>query len=220
MNDEVVDVASAGESIGLFDAIRTTRSIRRLKPDPVPIELIRKVCEAGTFAPNGGNRQPWFFVAVTDQEKRAFIANRYRDTFESYIAPAIEAAKDPSYPDAKRRNMKAAIHLAEHLHEAPVHLLVAGWTRRGQPQSQALFPAIQNVLLACRAIGLGASLTTSHLAFGKEIDELVGLTEETPSIALIPIGWPKGKYGTPTRRSIDTCFFVDEIPEGVIKSKS
>jgi nitroreductase len=214
-----IDVAAAGEDIGLFEAIRTTRSIRRLKPDPVPVELIRKVCEAGTFAPNGGNRQPWFFVAVMDEDKRAFIAEKYRETFRAYIEPAIEAAKDPSYPDAKRRNMKAAIHLAEHLHEAPVHLLVAGWTRRGQPQSQALFPAIQNVLLACRAIGLGASLTTSHLAFGREIDELVGLPEDTPSIALIPIGWPKGKYGTPTRRSIDTCFFVDQIPEGTLDRK-
>lgn len=215
-----IDVSTAGESIGLFDALRTTRSIRRLKPDPVPVELVRKVCEAGTFAPNGGNRQPWFFVAVMDEEKRAFIADKYRETFDSYIAPAIEAAKDPDYPDAKRRNMKAAIHLAQHLHEAPVHLLVAGWTRRGQPQSQALFPAIQNVLLACRAVGLGASLTTSHLAFGKEIDEKVGLSSETPSIALIPIGWPKGKYGKPTRRSIDTCFFVDQVPEGVTEKKT
>ena len=214
-----INVDEAGEDIGLFEAIRTTRSIRRLKPDPVPVELIRKVCEAGTFAPNGGNRQPWFFVAVMDEDKRAFIAEKYRETFRSYIAPAIEAAKDPDYPDAKRRNMKAAIHLAEHLHEAPVHLLVAGWTRRGAPQSQALFPAIQNVLLACRAIGLGASLTTSHLAFGREIDELVGLSEDTPSIALIPIGWPKGKYGTPTRRPIDTCFFVDQIPEGTLDKK-
>lgn len=216
-----IDIESIGESIGLFDAIRTTRSIRRLKPDPVPVELVRKVCEAGTFAPNGGNRQPWFFVAVMDEAKRGFIAEKYRETFRSYIGPAVEAAKSPDYPEAKRRNMKAAIHLAEHLHEAPVHLLVAGWTRRGQPQSQALFPAIQNVLLACRAVGLGASLTTSHLAFGKEIDEAVGLSEATPSIALIPIGWPKGKYGTPTRRSIDTCFFVDEVPPAAIsKPKS
>ncbi len=211
-----INIESAGEDIGLLEGIRTTRAIRRLKPDPVPIELIRKVCEAGTFAPNGGNRQPWFFVAVTDQEKRAFIADRYRETFDSYIQPAIEAAKAPDYPEAKRRNMKAAIYLARHLHEAPVHLLVAGWTRRGQAQSQALFPAIQNVLLACRAVGLGASLTTSHLAFGREIDELVGLSEATPSIALIPIGWPLGKYGTPTRRSIDTCFFVDQVPESAL----
>jgi nitroreductase len=100
--------------------------------------LIRKVCEAGTFAPSGGNRQPWYFIAVTDAERRAFIAERYRTAFRAYIAPAVEAAKATDFPDAKRKNMQAAIHLAEHLHEAPVHLFVAGWTRRGREQSQAL----------------------------------------------------------------------------------
>lgn len=209
-----VDIDSIGEDIGLFDAIRTTRAIRRLKSDPVPVELIRKVCEAGTFAPSGGNRQPWFFVAVMDQDKRAFIAKKYNETFQSYIEPAKIAAQNHDYPDAKRRNMNAAIYLAEHLHEAPVHLFVAGWTRRGEPQSQALFPAIQNILLACRAVGLGASLTTAHRAHGEEIDRYIGLSEKTPSSALIPIGWPRGKYGTPTRRPIDDAFFVDQIPEG------
>ncbi len=212
---ENVDIDSIGEEVALLEGIRTTRSIRRLLTAPVPVELVRKVCEAGTYAPNGGNRQPWFFIAVMDQERRRTIARLYRDTFERYIAPAREAAKSPDYPEAKRRNMMAAIHLAEHLHEAPVHLFVAGWTRRGQPQTQALFPAIQNVLLACRAVGLGASLTTAHRAHGTEIDELLGLDpEKTPSTALIPIGWPKGRYGRPTRRSIDTCFFVDRVPEG------
>jgi nitroreductase len=209
-----IDIESIGEDIGLLEGMRTTRAIRRLKSDPVPVELIRKVCEAGTYAPSGGNRQPWFFVAVMDQERRAFIAEKYNETFQNYIAPAKAAAEKPDYPEAKRRNMKAAIYLAEHLHEAPVHLFVAGWTRRGEPQNQALFPAIQNVLLACRAVGLGASLTTAHRAYGDEIDEYIGLSEKTPSCALIPIGWPKGKYGRPTRRSIDDAFFVDQIPEG------
>jgi nitroreductase len=208
MNIELI-----GEEIPLLEGIRTARAIRRLKPDPVPIALIRKVCEAGTFAPSGGNRQPWQFIAVTDRERRAYIASLYRETFTQYIQPAIEAAKAPDYPEAKRRNMKAAIYLAEHLHEAPVHLFVAGWTRRGAPQSQALFPAIQNVLLACRAVGLGASLTTAHRAHGEAIDRYLGLDpEKTPSIALIPIGWPKGRFGRPTRRSIDTCFFENGVP--------
>ena len=203
-------IDEVGESIGLLEGIRTTRAIRRLKPDPVPIELVKKVCEAGTFAPSGGNRQPWMFVAVTDPEKRAQIATLYREVFDAYIAPAVEAARDPGYPEAKRKNMRAAMYLAAHLHEAPVHLFVAGWTRRGAPQSQALFPAIQNVLLACRAVGLGASLTTAHRGHGEAIDQLIGLDPiKTPSIALIPIGWPRGRYGKPTRRSIDTCFFVD-----------
>ncbi|HIG40604.1 MAG: nitroreductase family protein [bacterium] len=214
-----LDIDSIGEDIKLLDGLRTTRAIRRLKSDPVSVELVRKVCEAGTFAPSGGNRQPWYFIAVMDAERRAYIADRYRRTFLQYIAPAMEAATRPDYPEAKKRNMKAATYLAEHLHEAPVHLFVAGWTRRGAPQSQALFPAIQNVLLACRAVGLGASLTTAHRAYAEEIDRYLGLSADTPSCALIPIGWPKGKYGKPTRRSVDDCFFVDKVPVGSIEKR-
>jgi nitroreductase len=204
-----IPVAALGEDVALLEGIRTTRAIRRLRPDPVPPALIRKVCEAGTFAPSGGNRQPWFFLAVTDPERRAFVAERYRSAFHAYIAPAIEAAKDPSYPESRRRNMRAAIHLADHLHEVPVLLFVAGWTRRGAPQLQALFPAIQNVLLACRAVGLGASLTTVHLAYAREIDAWLGLPENAPTCALLPIGWPLGTYGRPVRRPVDECLFAE-----------
>jgi nitroreductase len=198
-----MDIETIGEDLALLEAIRTTRAIRRLGPDPVPPELIRKVCEAGTYAPSGGNRQPWKFIAVTDPERRAWIAERYRKGFHAYITPALKSAESPDYPKRKRRNMQAALHLADHLHEAPVHLFVAGWKRRGREQSQALFPAIQNILLACRAVGLGASLTTLHTSFRDELDPWLGLPPEIPTCALIPIGWPIGKYGTPPRESID-----------------
>ncbi len=207
-----MDIDNVGEDVRLLEAIRTTRAIRRLKPDPVPAVLVRKVCEAGTFAPSGGNRQPWIFVAVMDAQRRAHIANLYRQAFRRYIAPAVAAAADPDYPAAKRRNLRAAIHLAEHLHEAPVHLFVAGWQRRGQPQLQALFPAIQNILLACRAVGLGASLTTAHQVYGQEIDAYLGLSPQTPSCALIPIGWPLGKYGRPPRKAVDEVLYFDQVP--------
>jgi nitroreductase len=200
-----LDIETIGEDVPLLEGIRTARAIRRLKPDRVPPALIRKVCEAGTFAPSGGNRQPWTFLAVTEPERRAWVADRYRPTFHRYIAGALEAAKSPDYPEAKRRNMRAAIHLADHLHEAPVLLFVAGWTRRGQPQLQALFPAVQNLLLACRAVGLGASLTTLHQSFAEELHPWLGLPPERPTCAMLPIGWPVGHYGTPPRRSIDTC---------------
>jgi nitroreductase len=206
-----LEVERIGEDVRLLDGIRTTRAIRRLAPDPVPRALIRKVCEAGTFAPSGGNRQPWTFIAVSSPERRAFVAERYRRAFHSYIAPAVALFDDPGFPEAKKRNARAAIHLADHLHEAPVLLFVAGWTRRGEPQLQALMPAIQNVLLACRAVGLGASLTTVHMAFAREIDEFLGLPPERPSCALLPIGWPAGKYGRPPRRSVDECLFWERL---------
>jgi nitroreductase len=203
------EIAALGEDVPLLEGIRTTRAIRRLLPDPVPAALIRKVCEAGTFAPSGGNRQPWKFIAVTEPERRAWVAARYRPIFERYIAPAVERAKAPEFPEAGRRMQRAAIHLAEHLHEAPVHLFVAGWSRRGEPQLQALMPAVQNVLLACRAVGLGASVTTLHRSFGEECDRWLGLPESCPTCALIPIGWPKGRYGRPPRRSIDDCLHFE-----------
>lgn len=211
---EAIDIETLGEDLPLLEGIRTARAIRRLRPDPVPKALIRKVCEAGTFAPSGGNRQPWNFIAVMEEERRAWVALRYRKAFRAYIAPALEAAKARDFPDATRRNMRAALHLADHLHEAPVHLFVAGWSRRGQEQSQALYPAVQNILLACRAVGLGASLTTVHRAFGREIDEWLGLPEKQPSCALIPIGWPLGKFGRPPRRPVDTCLHFERYTAG------
>jgi nitroreductase len=207
------DVTALGEDVPLLEGIRTTRAIRRLRPDPVAPELIRKVCEAGTFAPSGGNRQPWLFVAVTEPERRAFVAERYGRAFRDYIGPALKAAEAPDFPEARRRNLRAALHLADNLAEVPVLLFVAGWTRRGAEQSQGLFPAIQNVLLACRAVGLGASLTTVHRAYGEEIDAYLGLSPRTPSCALLPIGWPAGRYGRPPRRSVDECLHWERYAE-------
>ena len=218
MNAE--EIAALGEDVPLLEGLRTARAIRRLRPDPVAPGLIRKVCEAGTFAPSGGNRQPWIFVAVTEAERRAWIAERYLARFREYIGPAFEQAEaDPDFPEARLRNMRAALHLAEHLHEAPVHLFVAGWQRRGRTQDQALFPAIQNILLACRAVGLGASLTTMHLADGPEIDAYLGLPEETPSCALLPIGWPAGRHGRPPRAPVDEKLFFERLPEGVVSPR-
>jgi nitroreductase len=208
-----IDVASLGEEVPLLEGIRTTRAIRRFLGDPVPDELVRKVVEAGTFAPSGGNRQPWIFIAVTEPERRAWIAERYRRAFDAYIEPAIRAAADPAYPAAKRRNLESATHLARTLADVPVHLFVAAWTRRGRPQLQAVYPAVQNILLACRAVGLGACLTELHLAYAREVDEFLGLPEDRPSAVMIPIGWPAIPYRRPERRSVDTVLYRERYAE-------
>jgi nitroreductase len=202
-----VDLDRIGEAVPLLEGMRTARAIRRLRPDPVPRGLIRKVCEAGTFAPSGGNRQPWIFVAVDDREKIRWVADRYRPIFREYIAPALERGEREGFPDRLMRNMRAALHLAEHLHEAPVLLFIAGFKRRGEPQLQALFPCAQNVLLACRAVGLGASFTTLHRGFGEACDEMLGLPENAPSAVMIPIGWPLGRHGRPPRKPVDDKLF-------------
>jgi nitroreductase len=114
---------------------------------------------------------------------------------------------------------RAATHLADHLHEVPVLLFVAGWMRRGESQLQALMPAVQNILLACRAVGLGASLTTLHRSFGDECDRWLGLPDNRPTCALIPIGWPLGRYGRPPRRSVDECLSWERYKAPVIGGK-
>jgi len=216
---EALDIERIGEDVPLLEGIRTCRAIRRLRPDPVPPALIRKVCEAGTFAPSGGNRQPWVFVVVTEAERRAWIAERYRRAFHAYIAPALERSREPGFPEDRRRNIRAALHLAEHLHEVPVLLFVAGWRRRGEPQLQALFPCVQNILLACRAVGLGASLTTLHRSFGESCDRFLGLPPEIPSCAMLPIGWPRGRYGRPPREPVDRKLFFERFDAAALEPR-
>jgi nitroreductase len=218
-NTAEIDLETIGEDLPLLEGIRTARAIRRLRPDPVPRELIRKVCEAGTFAPSGGNRQPWVFVAVEDPAKRRWVAERYRPIFQKYIQPAMDRGEQEDFPERLLRNMRAALHLAENLHEAPVLLFIAGFTRRDEPQLQALFPCAQNVLLACRAVGLGASFTTLHRSFGEECDRMLGLPENLPSAVMIPIGWPLGRHGRPPRASVDTKLFWDEFDASTLDAK-
>ena len=86
----MIDVATIGEDVALLEGLRTTRALRRLRPDPVPPALIRKVCEAGTFAPSGGNRQPWQFVAVTEPDRRErLLALAPRSEAGLYLVPKV-----------------------------------------------------------------------------------------------------------------------------------
>ena len=156
------------------------------------------------------------FLPVDDREKIRWVAEQYRPIFERYISPAIERAEKENFPDHLKRNMTAALHLAEHLHEAPVLLFIAGFIRRGEAQLQALFPCAQNVLLACRAVGLGASFTTMHRAFGEECDRLLGLPENIPSAVMIPIGWPAGKHGRPPRKPVDEKLHWNEFDASML----
>lgn len=195
--------------IGLFEAINTLRSMRRLKPDPVPLELIRKVLDAGTKAPSGQNTQPWVFVVVQDSEEKKFIQERYHKAM-MYRFGAMLPKPDDRSPQA--RIARAAVHLAEHLHEVPVLLLVCGrrdWpaaipreqrTGKAPPSYGSIYPCVQNILLSCRALGFGATLTTMHMFFEKELHERFGIPETYGVVVMIPIGYPEGKFGPISRR--------------------
>ena len=213
----------------LFEIMYSLRAMRRLKPDPVSDDLIWKILDAGTRAPSGGNTQPWRFLVIRDPATKRFLQERYRRGWDRYVQANMQAASaapsppSPEEVEARLRMVRAATHLAEHLHEAPVLLLVCMMPRalalppdpESQPPSPAalyasIFPAVQNILLACRAYGLGATLTTLHLLYERTIKERLGIPSEIETVALIPIGWPEGRFGpTKSRAPVETVTYWD-----------
>ena len=186
----------------LFEIIRTTRSMRRLKPDPVPNELIRRILEAGVCAPSGGNMQRWRFLVVRDPKVKEAIGAMYKRAWDEQVAPRYRSG-EPA-PDTSRerfeRMLAAAEYLAAHIHEAPVWIIpcLEGGTPT-RTSGSSIYPAVQNILLMARALGLGATLTTLHLQFEKEAEAALGLPPNVHSYALLPIGYPMGRFG-PVRR--------------------
>lgn len=189
----------------LFEAIYTTRSMRRLKPDPVAPEIVMKIIEAATMGPSGGNRQPWRWVVVTAKETRDLIGARYLKAWERYLTPAARAILENEPESSQARNLKSARYLANHIAEVPVLIfacvrLYTDPARNGQPMHGAIYPAIQNLCIAARAYGLGTCITTMHQAFNAEINAHLGVPPEYANVALIPLGYPKGRWGRPDRR--------------------
>ncbi len=213
---------------GLFEIMYSLRSMRRLKSDPVPDELLWKVLDAAVRAPSGGNVQPWRFLVVRDGETKRFLQERYKRGWDRYVVANLKAAAEAAVPmtaeeaAARAKMVAAATYLAEHLHEAPVLLLVCMLPRRmdlppdpeSQPPSPAalyasIFPAVQNILLTCRAHGLGATLTTLHLLYERSIKERLGIPAEVETVAMIPIGYPVGKFGPVARAPVETLTYWD-----------
>lgn len=214
--------------LGLFEIMYSLRSMRRLKPDPVPDELVWKILDAAVQAPSGGNTQPWRFLVIRDTETKRFIQERYKRGWDRYVVANMKAAAEAALPmtaeqaAARAKMVTAASHLADHLHEAPVLLLVCMLPRKmdlppdaeSQPPSPAalyasIFPAVQNILLACRAHGLGATLTTLHLLYERAIKDRLGIPAEIETVAMLPIGWPLGRFGPVTRAPVETLTYWD-----------
>jgi nitroreductase len=208
----------------LFDIIHTTRAMRRLKPDPVPDELIYTILEAGLCAPSGGNRQPARFLVVKDRAVKEQIQPYYLRAYEELVGPLYAASKPPPNMtgDAYARQQSAVAHLSEHLHEAPVwivpcadprdELLSRAYSSDRVPPHQkgaSIYPAVENMLLAARAVGLGAVLTTRHLVFQKEVEAILGLPEGVESYAIVPIGYPLGQFGPVRRADVNEVIYLD-----------
>ena len=200
--------------IGLFEAIYSTRSMRRLKPDLIPDETLKKIIEAGVRAPSGSNFQNWAFVLVQEPEDKRFIRDHYLETYQKLARLGSIPAMD-DLPPARQRMFASAVHLAEHMDEAPVILLACTGTDfptyadADNPRSIAatlhasIYPAVQNILLACRALGVGATLTTVHYFFEDELKQQLGIPEDKEIAGLIPLGFPEGRFGPTSRAPVE-----------------
>jgi nitroreductase len=197
---------------GLFEMMRTTRSMRRLKPDPIPEALLRQILEAGTFAANGGNMQNWRFLAIKDPAIKQAVAVYYKRAWDEIVGPRYRAGGPApgTTPEAFARMLSAAEYLAEHLHEAPVWIVpcMAGATPT-RTSGSSIYPAVQNMLLAARALGLGATLTTLYLQFEKAAEAAMGLPADVHSYALLPIGYPMGRFGPVRRGTLSDVVYQD-----------
>jgi nitroreductase len=209
--------------LGLYDAMRTTRAVRRLRPDPIPEDVLRRVVEAAGWAPTGGNAQPWRVVVVRDSAKRRALQALYLPLWEAYAKHhrGLLSAASGDVRERQERMLRAADHLANHLHEAPAILVFcfdpgamaitdAGLGRPSVVGGASVYPSVQNALLACRAEGLGCTLTTLLCAKEPEVKALLGIPDGWGTAAHVPVGWPAGRgHGPLRRRPVEKTAFAD-----------
>jgi nitroreductase len=186
----------------LFEIMRTTRSMRRLRTDPVPDNLLSKILECGTYAASGGNMQTWRFLVIRDEKVKEAAGAWYRKAWHEVVAPRYRSSKPAPgmTQDGFARMLAAAEYLGNHIHEAPVWIVPCLAGPRQPGSGSSIYPAVQNMLLATRALGLGATLTTLHLIHEKETESAMGIPDSHHSYAILPVGYPLGKFG-PVRRS-------------------
>jgi nitroreductase len=202
------------ETNDLFEIMRTTRSMRRLKPDPVPEALITQILEAGMCAANGGNTQRWRFLVVKDPEVKKAVQVFYKRAFDKVVGPRYRTSAPPPGVSAERyaRQHTAVEYLTEHFHEAPVWIVACideGTAAPTRWSGASIYPAVQNMLLAIRALGLGSTLTTRHLLYEREAEAALGLPPGVHSYAILPIGYPMGKFGPVGRGKLEDFVYTD-----------
>jgi nitroreductase len=202
----------------LFETMQTMRAMRRLKPDPVPDELIRKILEAGICAPNGGNTQRWRFLVIKDQKIKQRVQVHYKRAFDEVIGPRYRNSTPPPGVTKEQymRQHAAVEYLTEHFHEAPVWIVACldeGTAIPTRGSGASIYPAVQNMLLAARALGLGATLTTRHLLYEKESEAALGLPPGAHSYAILPIGYPMGRFGPVGRAPLADIVYQDRWGE-------
>jgi nitroreductase len=207
----------------LYEAMSTLRAVRRLKPEEVPEDVIHRVLEAATWAPTGGNVQPWRVIVVRDRAKMARLGELYAASWHAYseghmksIAGAPEAVQIST-----AKMLGAGNYLADHFAETPALLVFcfnpqimaitdARLDRISVVGGASIYTAVQNALLACRAEGLGCVLTTLLCADEPAVRTLLEIPEPWGTAAAIPLGYPVlGGHGPISRRPVEKLAFAD-----------
>ena len=199
------------------EAMRTQRAVRRLHLEPVSLDVLVPLLELALKAPTSSNSQDWCFVVVQDREQKAALARSWRRLFR--FVRRIEARQQAGDPAAQRQSAPGHWQ-TEHFEDLPVFVVACyrrGMKHRpvGRPQISvasyygSTFPAVQNLLLACRAVGLGASLQTLPIWNVRTTRKVLGLPRAMNPVCIIPIGWAKGRYGATTRPPIGEVVHID-----------
>ena len=178
----------------LFEAMNTQRAIRHFTTEPVSDEDITTILQSAIHAPNGGNQQLWHFLVVRDRESKRRLGQWYLKAWEAVVNDDIR----PTQP------YRSGGDLGNNLPDTPAVILVCQRSS-ATPQVSSIFPAVQNLMLAARGLGLGTVLTTLHTAYEKEVKEYFGIPDDVDTVAMIPIGYPrKGEsFGRPKRKPLE-----------------
>jgi len=198
------------EEMGLFEVMYNCRSMRRLDKKEVPEALLVKLIDAANQAPSGSNMQNGRWVVVRDAAVRKQLADLNRQSVEAYISPQSTRPESLPHQSAEKRQrmLKSVLWQMEHMHEIPA-LIVACMEFGVEVDGRALgrgagsiWPGIQNLLLAARALGLGAAPTTLALRDQDAVRKVLDLPKTMAAFCVIPVGYPLGKFGPVTRKPV------------------
>jgi nitroreductase len=211
----VAETDPGGSATDLFEVMSTCRAMRRLRPDPLPEALVRRLVEAANFAPSGRNlqRARWIVAGHAEQRRAIGELNRRASAANAALERDRRAALPHHDGERRRRMWEAVLWQAEHMHESPV-IIVACCVMDDAEQdpgryASSIWPGIQNLLLAARALGLGAVPTTYALAFRDELETVLGLPDHVRAQAVIPVGFPSGRFGPVSRLPVDEVMMLD-----------
>lgn len=189
------DAARLDMPIG--EAIFTQRSIRRFRPDPIAAQDLELLIEAANKAPSGGNRQPGRFLVLTDPALIREFGALYREAWWAKRRDEKRPWTRREEIPAEDRGSVAAARLADEIVDAPCIVLAL---TTGKGQASSIIPAVQNLMLAARALGIGSVPTTLHAQVLERVYALLGIPNEMEFHLCIPLGYPRGQFGATQRR--------------------